>query len=91
MRDAEGRHKIGVTECAIGRRHLVEVILPKHRRPVRLVRAVEVGRWDAYQIEARIHRLLEPYRHKAADTIHKEWYVASMRRCSAAVSSCLVD
>ena len=91
MRDAQGRHKIGVTECAIGRRYLVEVGMPNDRCPIRLVRAVEVCRSDAYRIEARIHRMLKPYRHQAAGTRHKEWFVASMRRCSAAVNSCLVD
>lgn len=91
MRDADGLHKIGVTECAIGRRYLVEVQLPKRRHPVRLVRAVEVSRWDAYGIEARIHRLLGAYRCPPDDAGRKEWFAASMRRCNTALSACLVD
>lgn len=91
MRDADGLHKIGTTECAIGRRYLVEQGMPRSRRPIRLVRAVEVCRWDAYRIEARIHRLLAPYRQQARGTLHKEWFAASMRRCNSALVSCLED
>jgi hypothetical protein len=90
MRDAVGNLKIGTAECAISRRYIVQTQVEPQRRPIELVRVVEVRRWDAYAIEAAAHRELERYR---LDDLgkSKEWFSASLRVCNAAIDRNLVD
>lgn len=91
MRDATGLHKIGVSECAQSRRMLADPRLPRERRPLKLVRAVEVRRGTAYKIERRVHDALDAYRVDFGLRKEREWFRASMRRCNAALDAALED
>lgn len=85
MRDAMGLHKVGSSNDALWRRRAVQSQISAERRPVRLVRAVEVEIGTARRIEANAHRVLAQFRRDG------EWFGASMRRCNAAVNSCLTS
>jgi hypothetical protein len=87
MRDALGCHKIGVSECALWRRKIVQSRMPAERRPVHLVRAVEVKHHAALRIEADAHAILDDYR--LTLKWGTEWFSASMRRCNYAVDAAL--
>lgn len=85
MRDAGGLHKIGSSNNPALRRRTVHGDVGRSRRPVRLVRVIQVQSGTARGIEANAHRLLAPFRRDG------EWFEASMRRCNWAVEASLWD
>ena len=87
MRDALGLYKVGISECALWRRRIVQGRLPIERRPVRLMRAIEIPMGAAITIEREAHIIL------AGDRLDlpwgSEWFKAPMHRCSTAVEAAI--
>lgn len=84
MRDATGLHKIGISNDPYVRRKVVECLIPAMRRPVKLVRAVEVRCGTERGLEMEIHGLL------ADNRVVGEWFSASMRACNAAIDDVII-
>ena len=86
MRDAQGLHKVGSSVCALGRRRVVQYLVTNGRRPVRLIRAVEVELGTARAIEATAQALLWLDREEMAGD---EWFRSRISKCWAAVDIAL--